>query len=158
MVMRRRAMSKERIVIGADHRGYALKSYLMSVITEIEWIDIGTYDEQSADYPIYAKKACDMIHNAELNVHKAVLLCGSGVGMAIMANRCEKIYAALAWNSAVARQSREHDNANVLVLPADYLQEQEAAEIVTTWLTTPFSGKERYKKRITEIDVLSERL
>jgi ribose 5-phosphate isomerase B len=151
-------MNKERMVIGSDHRGYALKNYLMAAIHEIQWIDIGAYDDQSSDYPIYAKKACAMIHDAELNVSRAILLCGSGIGMAIMANRCEKIYAALVWNTAVARQSREHDNTNVLVLPADYVHEKEAAQIVTVWIATPFSGKERYKKRIAEIDVLSARV
>lgn len=149
-------MNKERIAIGSDHRGYALKTVLVEQINTVLWFDSGAYDAQPSDYPIYATKVRDMMVQKE--VDRGILLCGSGIGMTIMANRFEGIYAGLVWNKEVAVQSRAHDNTNVLVLPADYLSHEQALEIVALWLVTPFSAKERYKKRIAEIDVFSRRV
>lgn len=153
--MRQALMNKERIALGSDHRGYEVKAFLVEHMSAVSWFDIGVYDAHPADYPIYAVKACAMVTQKEAD--KAILLCGSGIGMAIMANRFEGIYAGLAWSKEVAVQSRAHDNTNVLVLPADYVSPEQALEIVSAWLATPFSAKERYKKRIAEIDVLSRR-
>ena len=144
-------MNKPIIAIGADHQGFVLKQSLIKVTGDITWHDVGTYNRQNSDYPLYAKEVCKLVLTG--NADRGLLLCGSGIGMAIMANRFKKIYAALAWNTDVAQQSREHDNANILVLPADYISLKKAEDILRCWLKTEFKGNERYKRRISQLDV-----
>lgn len=138
-----------KIAIGTDHRGFAHKEYLIKHCTEIEWIDVGAFDQERSDYPIFARRAVDLvlIHT----VSCAVLLCGSGAGMAIAANRFSGIYAAVAWSSEVARAAKEDDAVNVLVIPADYVSQEEAQRIVVAWHKIPFKGG-RYADRISMID------
>ena len=141
------------IAIGADHRGYR---YKMSLITKfkleghtINWIDVGTYNETRTDYPEFAKLVCQKIENGEAQY--GILLCGTGGGMAIVANRYKGIFAAVVWNDQVARLSKEDDNVNVLVIPADFVTEDEMHEMVRAWLTANFIGG-RYQKRLSMID------
>lgn len=138
-----------KIAIGSDHRGYQLKSYLMQIFSEYIWLDEGSFDEQRTDYPAYAFKVCGVMQAG--SVDHGILICGSGIGMAIAANRVRGIYAALCWNEAVAKVARAHDGANVLVLPADFITLEQAAAITKVWLNTTFLGG-RYQERLTLID------
>lgn len=148
-------MKTVRIAIGADHRGYELKQRLQRDCSvegmTIDWHDVGAYDTQRSDYPEFGIKVARLVQNGEVNF--GILLCGTGVGMAIAANRFERIYAALAWNEDIARESREDDYANVLVLPADHISYDEACKSINAWLkATPQPG--RYQNRIAMIDAI----
>ncbi len=138
-----------KITIGSDHRGYELKSKLIEHFKDIEWIDVGTSSTERTDYPIYAKKVCQNILDKKSDV--GVLICGSGVGMAVAANRFRGIFAALCWNEQVAKLAKEHDDGNVLVLAADFIDEELAAKIFKAWLFAKFKG-EGYQKRLDMID------
>lgn len=135
--------------IGADHRGFAHKEYIKKAITEMQWQDVGAYDNQRSDYPFFAQQACELLLHTK--VHGGVLLCGSGIGMAIAANRYKKIYAGLVWNVEVAKQAKEDDNVNILVIPSDYVSAEKAVAMIYAWHDTIFKG-DRYQERITMID------
>jgi len=142
-----------KIAIGADHRGFVLKSYLMSFTSlagyQIEWVDCGTHSIERTDYPIYAKRVAEAVKDEK--VEKGVLLCGTGVGMAVAANRLPYVYAAVFWNPHIACIAREDDNVNIAVLASDYVADQEAQTILKAWLTCSFK-KERYQERLRMID------
>jgi len=138
-----------KIVIGSDHRGFKHKQFIMQNMPSYDWLDIGAFDDQRSDFPVFVEKACGAILSKQ--AEGGVLLCGSGVGMSIMANRFSHIYAALVWNDQVAQKAKEHNNANVLVLPADFVTEQQSVSMIQTWLAaSPLNG--RYKQRIKMID------
>jgi ribose 5-phosphate isomerase B len=142
-----------KIALGTDHRGFVLKELLKKHASiagkNIEWIDCGAYDADRSDYPIFADRVCAAMQDK--SVDSGILLCGSGVGMSIAANRRAGIFAALAWNQDVARQCKQEDNANVLVLPADFISEAQMLAMVTAWLGATFKGG-RYQERIKMID------
>jgi len=142
-----------RVAIGTDHRGFALKEFLKQNVVieglEIAWLDLGAYNDQRSDYPVFSESVCQAILAG--TVERGILLCATGVGMAIAANRHPGIYAAVAWNVDVARMSVEDDKANILVLPSDYITNSEAIAIVIAHLTAQFRGG-RYQERITMID------
>lgn len=141
------------IAIGADHRGFALKKFILEqkelASHAISWIDEGTFAPERTDYPLYAKRVVDAIlfKRADLGI----LLCGSGVGVAVSANRYPRIYAGVAWNETIARAAKEDDNSNVLVLPADYIENEQALNIIEAWLSATFKGG-RYQERLNMID------
>jgi ribose 5-phosphate isomerase B len=142
-----------KLIIAADHRGFKLKQALTRKSRfgehKVVWIDVGAANDERSDYPLFAKKA---MHEMEkTNATGAVLLCGSGVGMAITANRQPGVYAAVVWNTEIARVSKEDDNSNVIALPADYLSLDEAVNIITAWLASMFKGG-RYAERLALID------
>lgn len=141
------------IAIGADHRGFECKAYLKQYVVgaadPIAWIDVGAFNAEYSDYPVFSQAVCQAIMRGE--AERGVLICGSGVGMAIAANRYPKIYAGLAWNVDVAQVSHEHDNTNVLVLPSDFVTLEESAKIVEAWLVAKFKGG-RYQERLEMID------
>ncbi len=137
------------IAIGSDHRGYDLKKYLIEALPEHEWLDEGCYDTQKTDYPTFAFKVCEAL-KAE-RAERGVLICCSGIGMSIAANRLRGIYAALCWNEELARLACEHDGANVLVLPADFVSHEHARLMVNAWLNAEFLGG-RYQERLESID------
>lgn len=142
------------IAIGADHRGFEIKEYLKKdyILCDgkaINWIDVGAYNDHRSDYPVFAHKVADLMQKG--SAEKGILLCGTGVGMAIVANRCHGVYAGLAWNEEVALQSKQHDNTNVLILPADYLTEEQAKKMVDVWLNALFL-EGRYRERFIMID------
>lgn len=142
------------IAIGADHRGYELKEYIKKNYIlcggkAIDWIDVGSHNNHRSDYPIFAHEVGRSIQKG--TAEKGILLCGTGVGMAIVANRYHGVYAGLAWNEQVAIQSKEHDNTNVLVLPADYLTEEQTSNMVNAWLQASFL-EGRYRERFIMID------
>ncbi len=152
-------MKNIKIVIGSDHRGYKLKEFLKSDleyhIKNLEITDVGTHTQERTDYPIYAKSAVMTIKNRQADL--GILLCGSGVGVAIAANRFDGIYAGVAWSVEVAVAAKADDNINVLVLPADFVDRELSIKIVLAWLATNFKGDNTpegkvYTHRIKMID------
>ena len=137
-----------KIAIGADHRGYELKQFLIEV-PDIEWVDVGTDSDERTDYPLYVPPVVDALYAK--TVDYGVLICGTGVGMSIVANRYKHIYAALAWNVDVARLSKEDDNSNVLVLPADFVTQDQARDMLSAWLEAKFKSGE-YEDRLALFD------
>lgn len=138
-----------KIAIGADHRGFLHKEFIKKDMPDIEWIDVGTHSQERTDYPIFSDKVIDLMG---MNTVKcAVLLCGTGGGMAIAANRHKNIYAVVAWNAEVARRCKQEDNANLLVLPCDFISCDDAVSIIREWLAQEFRGG-RYAERIAMID------
>jgi ribose 5-phosphate isomerase B len=142
-----------RIVIGADHRGYAIKEWLLKNFSikskAVSWMDVGAASDKRSDYPEFAIAAARAINAGDADC--GILLCGTGVGMAIAANRFAGIYAGVSWNVEIARRSKEEDNVNILVFPADYISVQEANDMVNVWLTAEFK-QGHYQKRIDMIN------
>jgi len=138
-----------KIAIGSDHRGFEQKSFLISKLKHIEWIDVGCYSDVRSDYPVFAEKVAMEV--VEKNVELGVLLCGTGIGMSIAANRYKGIYAGLVWNTEVAKRAREDDNVNILVLPSDFISLAQSVFIVEAWISATFKGGV-YKKRLDMID------
>src|SRR5919106_4997963 len=126
------------IAIGADHRGFGQKAYIQKTITDHQWIDAGAYNQERSDYPIFANNVCQYIKTDK--AERGILLCGTGIGMAIAANRFSHIYAALVWNKEIAIKSREDDWSNILVLPSDYLLHDEVITIIYAWLDAKPKG------------------
>ena len=147
------------IYIGADHRGFQLKESLKSYLktSGYEVVDIGN-DKYLAtdDYPDFAALVARKVSLDPEN-SKGILICGSGVGVDVAANKFKNVRSALAFNTEQAAMSRSDDNANVLSLAADYLEEAEAKKILTVWLATPFSGEERNQRRLRKIEDLEAR-
>ena len=144
-----------KIAIGSDHRGLAHKSHLIAscVSTQsmiIDWVDCGCHS-LSCDYPRQAVAVVEHIRSQACSA--GVLLCGTGIGMAIAANRFKGIYAALVWTPDIARLSRQHENANILVIPADYVSLPQMTVMIKVWLESSFEGG-RHARRIGEIDSL----
>jgi len=142
-----------KIAIAADHHGYNIKEYLVLLNNigdhEVLWIDSGTFNKERADYPSYAEKVARLVQNHEVDC--GLLLCGTGIGMSIAANRFKKIFAALVWCEEVARRSKREDNSNILVLPADYLDNEQALILVLAWLDSEFL-EGHYVKRLEQIE------
>jgi ribose 5-phosphate isomerase B len=148
----------ERIIIGADHAGYALKEALKTWLTEhgIEVVDAGTdSSERSVDYPDFAAQVARAVSNGLLR--RGILICGTGVGMSIVANRFTGVRAALCRDEETARLSRMHNDANILVLAARQTDAETAIAILRIWLSTPFEG-ERHQRRLDKIRETESRL
>ena len=144
---------KRSIAIGADHRGYAMKEFLKKHTefdgAHIDWHDVGAVDDQRSDYPTYAIRAVAAMR--EKAIDSAILICGSGIGMAITANRYPGIYAGVVWNADIAAIAKEHDHVNVLVFPSDYVNNEEALKMVQAWLKAEKKDG-RYEKRLEMIE------
>ena len=142
-----------KIAIGSDHRGFEHKAVIQQGVSletkHIEWIDVGCFSQERTDYPPFAYDVVQAMRSGRADF--GILLCGTGVGMTIAANRFDRIYAALVWDIQTAQRSKEEDNANVLSLPADYITPQQAIEITLVWLNAQFKGN-RYQKRIDMIN------
>ena len=134
------------LYIGSDHAGFNQKQKVIKFLDKqkIAFEDVGTFDNQSTDYPIYAKKLCESIKTDD---DKGILICGSGIGMSIMANRFNHIRAGLAINKKMAYLARHHNNANVLVLQGRGKLNCQNIGIVKTFLNEPFDGG-RHQKRV----------
>jgi len=146
-------MSNIRVAIAADHGGYDLKEDIKNFVIDglnIEWIDLGAHSTESVDYPEFGYAMADAIANNKAEM--GVLICGSGIGISIAANRHPSIRAALCTSSEMAQLSREHNNANVLALGARTTEKQVNLNCVETFLTTNFEGG-RHQRRV---DKLSE--
>ena len=137
------------IAIGADHGGYTLKQKIILLLEQLhhEVYDAGCYSLQSVDYPQFAEAVCKRIIDGESAF--GILICGTGIGMSIAANRNRKIRAANCHNEYTARMSREHNNANVLCLGERVLGDAVAEEIVKVWLKTEFAGG-RHQQRVQQ--------
>jgi ribose 5-phosphate isomerase B len=142
-----------KIALGADHAGYKLKEIIKEYLSrkDIEFKDFGTDSEASVDYPDFAHPVAAAVAKGEFD--RGILVCGSGVGMAIAANKHKGIRAVMVHDSYTAKQSREHGDANVLALAGRKLTRAKANKIVDTWLKTEFSGEERHLRRINKIEL-----
>ncbi|MFT3884454.1 MAG: ribose 5-phosphate isomerase B [Flavobacteriales bacterium] len=140
-----------RIAIGSDHAGFRLKQVLVDQLSQegYQFIDEGTNGPDSVDYPDYAHPVADAVLNGTADL--GLLLCGSGNGVNITANKHKGIRAALAWLPEVAALAREHNNANVLSLPARYLTDEEALAVVHSFLNARFEGG-RHQRRVEKIE------
>ncbi len=143
-----------RIAIGSDHAGYELKTYLGEMLKgQHDVVDIGTDRLDSVDYPDYAARVARLVVGGQ--VERGILVCGTGVGMSVAANKVRGIRAALAFDLYTAMQSRRHVDANILVLGALVTGKGLAAEIARVWLETPFEGG-RHERRIEKIRRLED--
>lgn len=140
------------IALGCDQGGFALKQEIMAHLKErgLEFKDYGSYDEQSVDYPVYAKKVAEAILSGECE--KGILICGTGIGISIVANRYEGIRAALCTDCFMAEATRLHNDANILAMGGRVVGPGLAIKMVDTFLDTPFSNDERHKRRIAKIE------
>jgi len=141
----------EIIPIGADHAGVALKTRLVAELKALGYQpeDVGTNSTDSVDYPDFAHQVARRVETGQ--AQRGILLCGTGLGMAYAANRHAGVRAAVAWSPEIAALSRGHNDANVLVLPARFVDEEQGVSILRTWLTTPFEGG-RHARRIQKIE------
>ncbi|HET9514585.1 MAG TPA: ribose 5-phosphate isomerase B [Gemmatimonadales bacterium] len=141
----------ETIPIGSDHAGFQLKERLKEELHRLGYAveDVGTDSDSSVDYPDFAHVVASRVEEGKAT--RGVLLCGTGLGMSYAANRHRGVRAAVAWSPEVARLAREHNDANVLVLPARFLNEDDGVAILRTWLETPFEGG-RHHRRVTKIE------
>jgi len=143
--------NKIKIAIGSDHAGYKLKGYLIKILEkrkDIELKDYGTFNEEAVDYPDIAHQLTQSIVNKNYEI--GILLCGSGNGVNMVANKYPSVRAALCWNKEIARLARLHNNANVLSIPARFIDNHTAFEIVEVFLKTEFEGG-RHQRRINKI-------
>lgn len=143
------------VAIGADHRGFELKKQLVEHDQingiGIKWHDYGASSAERSDYPLFAKKVVENMKHSMLM--RGILLCGTGAGMAIAANRAHGIRAAVAWNDSVAGRLFEDDGVNILVLPADYIDLPMALNCISAWLSAK-QKQGRYEERIKMVDEL----
>ena len=141
----------EVIPIGSDHAGYQLKERLVEELRALgyEPLDLGTHSAESTDYPDSAHQVAGKVE--QRTAKRGVLLCGTGLGMSYAANRHRGVRAALAWSPEVAKLAREHGDANILILPARFVSEDQGVDILRTWLDAEFEGG-RHRRRVEKID------
>jgi ribose 5-phosphate isomerase B len=144
-------MSQETVAIGADHAGFELKASLSSVLTGMGYglLDLGTNSPDSVDYPDFANAVADALTSGAAQY--GVLVCGSGIGMSIAANRHGGVRAALCHDEVTARLAREHNDANVLVLGSRLTDDDVAEKCVRIFFTTAFDGGERHARRVAKL-------
>ena len=181
-----------KIAIGADHRGYELKKFIIAnlvanlntssytpennelveisysekitpennglveitdqkISPKISWLDQGCHNNLACDYPEIANQVCQQILTSRADL--GILICGSGIGMSIAANRHPKIYAGLAWSTELAQQAKADNNCNILVLPADFINPELAIKIIKTWLNTKFKAG-KYQTRLNSLNLI----
>jgi ribose 5-phosphate isomerase B len=141
-----------KLAIGADHGGYVLKSEIVEFLNKIgtiEVVDHGTSGPESVDYPDYGRKVSEAVSSG--SVDRGILICGTGIGMSIVANRFPKVRAALCHDNFTARMSRLHNDANILVMGERVIGRGVALDIVKAWLETEFEGS-RHLRRLQKIE------
>ncbi len=150
-----------KIGIGCDHAGYegppplykpSIIEYLQKRGYDIK--DYGTFGPESVDYPDYARVLCEGVLKGE--VERGILICGTGIGVSMSANRFPGIRAAVCTNALMAQLARTHNNSNVLCLGRRILTLEQCFEIIDVWLNTPFSGEERHIRRLEKLDKLGD--
>ena len=146
----------EEILIAADHAGFELKTKLEAELKKLGFSvrDLGTHSSESTDYADYAHPLAKEV--SEGRAKRGVLLCGTGLGMSYVANRYPNVRAAVTWSPEVAELARSHNDANVLVLPARFVTDEDAVKILRTWLETPFEGG-RHERRVVKIENTEKR-
>lgn len=140
-----------KIALAADHAGFEEKEMIKKTLDElgVEYTDMGTNSHDSVDYPDFAHKVGEAVASGE--VDQGLLLCGSGTGMAISANKVHGVRAAVAWSEDIARLARTHNNANVLALAARFTPPDEIDKIVRAWFAADFEGG-RHERRVEKIE------
>lgn len=141
-----------KIVLATDHAGYKMKEHLYNYLKNkgISLIDEGTFSEDSMDYPDTVHPAALKVQNKEVDC--GIILCGSGEGAAMTANKHSDVRAALVWNEEVTELSRKHNDANMLVLPARFISNEEAEKFVDIFISTEFEGG-RHQRRVDKINL-----
>lgn len=140
-----------KIIIASDHAGYELKeSIIRHFANEFEWENMGTYSSESVDYPDYAHPLAEKISSGENKY--GILICGTGNGIGMTANKHANVRAALCWNVDIAALARQHNDANILVLPARFIAEEDAFKVVETFFSTEFEGG-RHQRRVEKINI-----
>jgi ribose 5-phosphate isomerase B len=139
-----------KLIIGCDHAGYQLKEYIKAALLlnghEIE--DVGTNSEESVDYPDFAHLVAEKVENRVYTF--GILICGSGNGISMAANKHKGIRSAICWNAEITKLAREHNNANIIALPARFISNEEAIKCVNIFLSTEFEGG-RHERRVNKI-------
>ncbi len=144
-----------RIALASDHAGFELKEAIKEFLSNHEILDFGSHNQESTDYPDTGFKAAEEVSKG--NCERGILVCGSGIGMSIAANKVNGIRAALCDSIQLARLSRQHNDANILILQGRLISKYLAYEIIEIWLKTEFSGG-RHKQRIEKIKKYEELL
>jgi ribose 5-phosphate isomerase B len=139
------------VILGSDHAGFALKEKLKETLDRlgVPWEDVGTHSEDSVDYPDYAHQVAEAVASGRFT--RGVLVCGTGIGVSIVANRHPGVRAAVACDEETARLGREHNDANVLALGGRTTDPAQVDRILQTWLKTPFAGG-RHERRVAKIE------
>ena len=145
------------VVIGCDHRGYPLKEKLKKFLNDrkVDVLDVGTSSTDSVDYPDFGSAAAEKVSTGEYE--RGIVICGSGIGMSMVANKLPRVRAALCHDEYTAKMSRLHNDSNILSLGADVIDEILAKKIVETWLDTAFEGG-RHRRRVDKIEQFEEKL
>lgn len=148
-----------RIAIGSDHRGVQVKAKLIVALENLKHVveDCGTQGEDSVDYPDFAREVCQRI--SEQRADRGILICGTGIGMSITANKFAGVRAASCYDEVMAEMSRRHNDLNVLCLPGDLIGNRPVVDMVRVWLDTAFEGgrHERRLQKIAEIESLAHK-
>ena len=146
-----------RIVLGADHAGFALKQALLEVVRTLghDVLDVGAHDTSPSDYPDFAEKVAAAIRDGE--AERGILICGSGVGVAVAANKIPGIRAGICHDTYSAHQGVEHDDMNVLVLGARIVTFEISQDLVARFLAAKFSGEERHVRRLEKVQQIENR-
>lgn len=143
-----------KVAVGCDHGGFVLKDAVISTLEELgaQVVDFGTYSTESVDYPVYGKKVADAVASGECDL--GVVMCGTGIGISIAANKVKGIRAAVVTNEFMAEMTRRHNNANVIALGGRVINPEEAKVLVKAWYTAQFEGGKHQKRidMITEIE------
>ncbi len=144
-------MNKLRIAIGGDHAGYSLKEEIKTMLSDLghEIKDFGPFSEESVDYPDYAHPIAIAVQNQEFNY--GILICGTANGVNIVANKHKGIRSALCWQEKIAELARSHNDANIIALPARFIELTEAKKTVLTFINTAFEGG-RHANRVNKIN------
>ena len=140
-----------KVAIGSDHAGFHLKETIKAYLQKkgFEVKDFGTYSEERADYPDFAHPVAKAVETHE--VERGVVICGSGNGVNMTANRHHGVRSALCWNEEIAKLARQHNDANVIALPARFIDGKEAEKCIDAFFSTPFEGG-RHTERVNKID------
>ncbi len=145
------------LVLGSDHGGYELKTEILSLLQEksIKYTDLGTDGPASVDYPDFAAKVARAVSSGEAEL--GILICGTGIGMSISANKFSGVRAALVHDEFTAQMAREHNNANILVMGGRVLTPEQGKRLVEIWLDTEFEGG-RHQKRLDKISAIEQKV
>ncbi len=145
------------LVVGSDHGGYELKEAILGLLQEkaIEYIDFGTDNSASVDYPDFAAKVAGAVSSGDAQL--GILICGTGIGMSISANKFVGVRAALVHDEFTAQMAREHNNANILVMGGRVITPEQGKKLVEIWLDAEFEGG-RHQKRLDKISAIEQKL